>query len=99
MANGRIVALSLAGDAPIEVRGVAGLETIECDGLSMAPGFIDQHIHITGAGGKYGYGSMTPEVHVTDLIRCGTTTVVGLLGTDGTARSLNSLYAKCAALE
>lgn len=99
MANGRIAALSLEGDAPIEVHGVAGLETIECDGLSMAPGFIDQHIHITGAGGKYGYGSMTPEVHVTDLIRCGTTTVVGLLGTDGTARSLNSLYAKCAALE
>jgi beta-aspartyl-dipeptidase (metallo-type) len=99
MVNGRIAALSLAGDAPIAVSGVAGLETIECDGLSMAPGFIDQHIHITGAGGKYGYGSMTPEVHVTDLIRCGTTTVVGLLGTDGTARSLNSLYAKCAALE
>ena len=99
MVNGRIAALSLVGDGPIAVRGVAGLETIECDGLSMAPGFIDQHIHITGAGGKYGYGSMTPEVHVTDLIRCGTTTVVGLLGTDGTARSLNSLYAKCAALE
>jgi beta-aspartyl-dipeptidase (metallo-type) len=99
MVNGRIAALSLAGDAPIAVSGVAGLETIECDGLSMAPGFIDQHIHITGAGGKYGYGSMTPEVHVTELIRCGTTTVVGLLGTDGTARSLNSLYAKCAALE
>lgn len=99
LANGRIAALSLAGDAPIEVSGVGGLETIECDGLSMAPGFIDQHIHITGAGGKYGYGSMTPEVHVTDLIRCGTTSVVGLLGTDGTARSLNSLYAKCAALE
>ena len=52
---------------PLRSVAVAGLETIECDGLSMAPGFIDQHIHITGAGGKYGYGSMTPEVHVTDL--------------------------------
>tara|TARA_B100000767_G_scaffold113886_2_gene108696 strand:+ start:5036 stop:6196 length:1161 start_codon:yes stop_codon:yes gene_type:complete len=99
MASGRIAAVSLSGDAPIELRGIAGLETIDCQGMSMAPGFIDQHIHITGAGGKYGYGSMTPEVHVTDLIRCGTTSVVGLLGTDGTARSLNSLYAKCAALE
>ena len=86
MVNGQIAAIALAGDAPIELRGLPDLETVDCTGLSMAPGFIDQHIHITGAGGKYGYGSMTPEVHVTDLIRCGTTSVVGLLGTDGTAR-------------
>ena len=99
MVNGRVAAIALADAAPIELRGLSDLEVMDCTGLSMTPGFIDQHIHITGAGGKYGYGSMTPEVHVTDLIRCGTTSVVGLLGTDGTARSLNSLYAKCAALE
>lgn len=99
MVNGQIASISLKGDAPIQLSGIPNLETIDGTGLSMTPGFIDQHIHVTGAGGKYGYGSMTPEVHVTDLIRCGTTSVVGLLGTDGTARSLNSLYAKCASLE
>ena len=53
VANGRIAALSLAGDAPIEVSGIAGLEIIECDGLSMAPGFIDQqHSHHRCGGGN-----------------------------------------------
>lgn len=63
------------------------------------PGFIDQHIHITGAGGKDGYASMTPEVQLSELIACGTTTVVGLLGTDGSVRSIRALYAKAKALE
>ena len=65
----------------------------------ITPGLIDQHIHIAGAGGLNGYSSMTPEVNISDLIACGTTTVVGLLGTDGTARSLKSLYAKAKALD
>ncbi len=83
----------------LEITGVPGLEVHDLNGAMLTPGFIDHHIHITGAGGKYGFGSMTPEVHIRDLVACGTTTVVGLLGTDGTARSLNTLYAKCAALE
>jgi beta-aspartyl-dipeptidase (metallo-type) len=63
------------------------------------PGFIDQHIHITGAGGKDGFSSMTPEIYLSELVACGTTTVVGLLGTDGTVRSIRALYAKAKALE
>jgi beta-aspartyl-dipeptidase (metallo-type) len=63
------------------------------------PGFIDQHIHITGAGGKDGFSSMTPEIGLSELVACGTTTVVGLLGTDGTVRSIKSLYAKAKALD
>lgn len=62
------------------------------------PGFIDQHIHVTGAGGKDGFASMTPEVNLSELIACGSTTVVGLLGTDGNARSIKGLYAKTKAL-
>ena len=66
---------------------------------TVTPGFIDQHIHITGAGGKHGFASMTPEIKLSDLIACGSTTVVGLLGTDGTARSIKNLYAKTMSLE
>lgn len=93
--------LAMASSSEAKDWGTVGIpsEVIDCSGMHLTPGFIDQHIHITGAGGKYGYGSMTPEVHVTQLIACGTTTVVGLLGTDGTARSLSALYAKCAGLE
>jgi len=65
----------------------------------VTPGFIDQHIHIIGAGGKHGFGSMTPEISMSNLIACGSTTVVGLLGTDGASRSIKSLYAKTKALE
>lgn len=68
-------------------------------GKTVTPGFIDQHIHITGAGGKHGFASMTPEIKLSDLIACGSTTVVGLLGTDGTARSIKNLYAKTMLLE
>jgi len=65
----------------------------------VTPGLIDQHIHIIGAGGKDGYASMTPEINLSELIGCGTTTVVGLLGTDGTARNIRTLYAKTKALD
>lgn len=99
VAHGAVVAMRRQADPAWGFTGLKGVEEVDLGGARLTPGFIDQHIHITGAGGKYGYGSMTPEVHVTDLIRCGTTTVVGLLGTDGTARSLNTLYAKCASLE
>ena len=99
VAHGAVVAMRRQADPEWGFTGLKGVVEVDLGGARLTPGFIDQHIHITGAGGKYGYGSMTPEVHVTDLIRCGTTTVVGLLGTDGTARSLNTLYAKCASLE
>ena len=71
----------------------------DAKGKIVTPGLIDQHIHITGAGGKHGFSSMTPEIMLSELIGCGTTTVVGLMGTDGTARSIQTLYAKVKSLE
>ena len=65
----------------------------------ITPGLIDQHVHIIGAGGKHGFASMTPEIMLSEFISCGTTTVVGLLGTDGSTRSLKTLYAKVKSLE
>ena len=44
------------------------------------PGCIDQHVHIIGGGGQTGYFSLAPEVPLSRLLACGTTTVVGLLG-------------------
>jgi beta-aspartyl-dipeptidase (metallo-type) len=71
----------------------------DAKGKILTPGLIDQHIHIIGAGGKDGYASMTPEVTLKELIACGSTTVVGLLGTDGTARNIRTLYSKTKALD
>jgi len=74
-------------------------EVFDYSNCIATPGFIDQHIHISGAGGKDGYASMTPEIHLSELIACGSTTVVGLLGTDGTVRSIKALYAKTKSLD
>lgn len=73
--------------------------TIDAKGKKLTPGIIDQHLHVIGAGGKHGFASMTPEITQSELIKVGTTTVVGLLGTDGATRSIKSLYAKVMSLE
>jgi beta-aspartyl-dipeptidase (metallo-type) len=65
----------------------------------ITPGLIDQHIHIAGAGGLNGYTAMTPEINISELIACGSTTVVGLLGTDGIVRNIRTVYAKAKALD
>lgn len=71
----------------------------DAEGKYMTPGLIDQHVHIAGAGGTKGFASRTPNIEISEFIACGTTTAVGLLGTDGTTRSLKDLYAKAKGLE
>ncbi len=74
------------------------VKVIDANRKIVTPGLIDQHIHVIGAGGKDGFASMTPEVNLSELIAYGTTTVCSLLGTDGTARNIRTLYAKVKAL-
>jgi len=71
---------------------------IDGQGMRLIPGVIDQHIHLTGGGGEGGFHTRTPEVQLTDLIKAGITTVVGLLGTDSISRSVEDLLAKTKAL-
>lgn len=65
----------------------------------LTPGFIDQHVHITGGGGEGSFKTRVPEITLTKLTTAGVTTVVGLLGTDGTTRSIENLIAKSKALK
>lgn len=75
------------------------IETIDGSGFKAVPGFIDQHIHLTGGGGEGGPATRTPDVRLSDVTTAGITTVIGLLGTDGVTRSLEALLAKARALE
>lgn len=89
----KIEAPGLVGDCPLIE------QTIEGRGLYAFPGFVDQHVHFAGAGGEEGFHSRTGELTAEALFKAGVTTAVGLLGADGTTRSMENLYAKAKALE
>ena len=75
---------------------------IECYDLSdkiIVPGYIDNHVHITGGGMEQGYNSRVIESFLSAFTTCGVTSVVGLLGTDGITRNMESLIAKAKALK
>lgn len=75
------------------------IKVIDGEGLTVVPGLIDLHVHITGGGGEGGFTTRAPELTLTNLTMNGITTCIGLLGTDGTTRSMGNLIAKARALE
>lgn len=68
-------------------------------GKILVPGFIDQHVHITGGGGEGSFHTRAPRVEMSEMIESGTTTLMGLLGTDGITRSAENLLAHAKALQ
>ncbi len=70
------------------------VEEEDFNGKMAVPGFIDGHVHVIGGGGEGGFISRIPEMESAKLLKCGVTSVIGLLGTDSMTRSLNSLFAK-----
>ena len=85
----------MAGDIPVCYEDC---QVIDGRGKILAPGIIDQHVHLTGGGGEGSFHARAPEASFSELIRGGVTTVVGLLGTDGITRSVENLLAKVKAL-
>ncbi|WP_323844684.1 beta-aspartyl-peptidase [Microbulbifer magnicolonia] len=73
-------------------------ETVDADGAWLIPGLVDSLAHISGGGGEGGFATRTPELDPRDAFRSGVTTVIGVLGTDATTRTLNELYGKARAL-
>ena len=73
-------------------------EVLDANGCELLPGFVDGHTHITGGGGEAGFSTRVPPVPLSKFTRAGVTTAVGLLGTDDTTRSTESLVAQVYAL-
>lgn len=90
IAGDKIVAM----ETDLTITGLPNLKVIEAKGKIAVPGLVDGHVHLIGGGGEGGFATRTPEAKMTDMIRAGITTVVGLLGIDGTTRQITSLYAK-----
>lgn len=86
-------------DDHINVEGLPNVEVLDAEGKLVVPGFIDNHVHIMGGGGEGSYRTRTPELQLSDAIRGGITTLVGVIGTDGTTRTMTSLVAKAKGLK
>ena len=93
VAGGRIAAMEEALDPRLP-----GVEVLDAAGKTAVPGFIDQHVHITGGGGEGGLHTRVPELQLSAALRAGVTTLVGDLGTDSITRSVEGLVAKAKAL-
>jgi len=94
--GGKIAAVGT--DLTFETNAVE-TEVVDAGGDPVVPGYVDQHVHVIGGGGEAGPYSRTPEVMLSHIVTAGVTTVVGVLGTDGTTRRPEDLLAKVRALE
>ena len=83
--------LDLPGNYPCEV--------IEAEGKIVFPGFIDIHVHLTGADDGQGPVGRTFDIMWQDIVESGHTTVVGVQGSSVWVRSLEKLYVKTLELE
>jgi beta-aspartyl-dipeptidase (metallo-type) len=88
----RIVAVAPTLPRPRLGPGVE-VRTVDLGGARLVPGFVDIHVHLAGGGGEGGFLHRTPAVPLSALAAAGTTTAVGLLGTDGVTRSVQELLA------
>ncbi|MDL2297666.1 beta-aspartyl-peptidase [Synergistaceae bacterium OttesenSCG-928-D05] len=80
-------------DFPAE-KNLPGLKAVDAKGMMLMPGIIDNHVHVTGGGSEGGPHMRTPELLLSDMVKGGVTTVIGVRGTDDVSRSMEALVAK-----
>jgi beta-aspartyl-dipeptidase (metallo-type) len=97
LANDKIVKVGDINKDKLAALGVS-YHVIDAANTFLIPGLIDGHQHLIGAGGEEGFASRMPEIPLSKIICAGITTVVGLLGTDTSTRTLQCLHAKTSQL-
>jgi beta-aspartyl-dipeptidase (metallo-type) len=93
--------IGIIGEVDRRAAESVGLEVdvIDAAGCLVCPGFIDPHEHLLGSSGEEGFATQTPEIHLSEIVRAGITTVVGTLGVDTTMKTMAGLLAKAKALK
>jgi beta-aspartyl-dipeptidase (metallo-type) len=92
--GGVILAIGDRGERLPPMPAALAAEDLDLQGRRVIPGLIDGHVHVTGGGGESGMASRVPPIQLGELVRTGITTVIGLLGTDGTTRTVADLVAR-----
>src|SRR5215207_211010 len=98
LVDGKIGRIGDVDRRAVEAVGL-DVDVIDATGCMICPGFIDPHEHLLGGSGEKGFATQSPEIHLSEIIRAGITTVVGTLGVDTTMKTMAGLLAKAKALE
>lgn len=96
--NKKILKIGIINQEEIE-KIFSNINVIDINNRYVIPGYIDNHVHITGGGGEGSFSSRVPEIKFSEIVTNGVTTVVGVLGTDTITRSVENLVAKTKALK
>lgn len=97
--HNRLVRLGTIRRSDLDALFRDGYETADASGCIVVPGLIDPHAHLDGGSGEQGFGSRTPPLSLAEIATAGITTVVGVIGTDVTTKSMASLLARARGLE
>jgi beta-aspartyl-dipeptidase (metallo-type) len=89
VASERIVAIA----PTIQLPASLPCDDIDLAGRRLIPGLVDAHVHVTGGGGEGGPHTRVPPLGPAELASHGITSCVGVLGTDGTPRTVGELVA------
>lgn len=69
-------------------------EVIDAGGCYVIPGLIDPHEHLLGGSGEGSLADQSPMIFLSEIVPCGITTVVGVLGVDTTMKTMAGLLAR-----
>ncbi len=91
LGGGRVLAIA---DRICELPAAIPHAVVDLDGATVTPGLVDAHAHVAGGGGEAGFASRVPPLRAEDFTGAGVTSIVGLLGTDTTTRTMRDLVAR-----
>jgi len=95
---GTIIKTGSVDKRALDLLGVE-YDVIDARGCVVIPGLIDPHEHLLGGSGEDGLSTQSPMIFLSEIVACGITTVVGVLGVDTTMKTMAGLLARVKGLK